>query len=616
MPGTAARRGIWALGIVLVASLLLVAALPFFASTQIVRDRIAQQIGTWSGYRVQLGDAPELLVWPTFRARLANVTFTEWGNRAGAPVIEAEEIEIDLSALAALRGEVVFTRLKLVRPVVRVAETGGPFPLPASPGGGKIAQSIGIARAVLAADPAEPKTAALPDDPFGTVELQDGRIMAAGVHAEEALVSGLNGTLTWPALNRAASFAGSGIWHGEAVTIEASAAEPLLLFAGGNAPVTLSLEAAPVSADFNGIANISDDAFLDGALAMASPSLRRLLEWTRSDISPGSAIGAVEMRSKVVGGARRLKFENAEIALDGNPGSGVLDVTLGAPMPAISGTLAFQSLDLRSLLSTFTPLPEAGSRDALAFEAPEPRQFDIDLRLSAARAGVGSANLTDVAATAQVRGGLATFDISDATAFGGTVQFGIRVDHAGRDSKVELRLVATDIEGGQLARQLGVTRVVPRARSTVSLILKGSGTSWETIMRNADGSVSASLGAGEIAGLDLAAFLARSGRAGFFALSEIAEGALPIETAQIKASLSNGIARIDRAEARSGGRMIALSGLIPFAGRGIALSGTVGPVTAEGDGAAPPPEPEAAFFVGGSWSEPFISPVPPLGPPD
>src|SRR4029453_6204731 len=101
MPSPMVKRGIWAVGTAIVVLALLVALFPLIASTQILRDRIALEMSAWSGYRVSLGAAPEINVFPTFRATLNNVTLSDWRDTQRRPVIEAERVEIDLSALAA-----------------------------------------------------------------------------------------------------------------------------------------------------------------------------------------------------------------------------------------------------------------------------------------------------------------------------------------------------------------------------------------------------------------------------------------------------------------------------------------------------------------------------------
>ncbi|OWK21955.1 hypothetical protein AJ88_13350 [Mesorhizobium amorphae CCBAU 01583] len=110
------------------------------------------------------------------------------------------------------------------------------------------------------------------------------------------------------------------------------------------------------------------------------------------------------------------------MALDNNPGMGVLDFSFGESLPVISGTLAFDTLDLRSFLSAFTPLAPTGEAGPGEINTSFADKINLDLRLSAAHATAGPVQLADVAATAQVKNGLAVFDISDASAFGGNIQ--------------------------------------------------------------------------------------------------------------------------------------------------------------------------------------------------
>jgi AsmA protein len=242
--------------------------------------------------------------------------------------------------------------------------------------------------------------------------------------------------------------------------------------------------------------------------------------------------------------------------------------------------------------------------------------FNLDLRLSAAHATAGATQLSDVAATAQVKNGLAVFDISDAAAFGGNIQSSLRFDRKPSGTQVEMRLLASDINGAQFGAAAGMTRLVPTGTGSVSVILKGPGKTWESILDNADGSIAANFGQGTLTGLNLPSFVKRCRQGGFFPLDEVADGALPIDGAVLKANISNGVARIDKAEARSAKNRIWVSGIVPYAGGGLALSGGIDQAAA----AAPPASQQAgdtpqqggdrvSFFVGGTWTTPFISPV-------
>lgn len=592
----------WALGALVVFVTLAIVALPFVASTQIVRDRIAGELGIWSGYRVTLGGAPEIEVWPNFRAILSDVRFSDWSDPDQKPVLAAERMQLDLAAFSAVRGKIVFNNARLVRPTLRVTTTGKPLPLPAAPDGGRMLRSVEIARAVVATNPTAPDLNALPDDTLGRIEFNDGRVLLTGADGDTEIVTGLTGSLDWAALNRPAVIAATAIWHGESVKVEASATKPLLLLGGGASPLSVKIAAAPASLSFDGMASAGGDAYLEGPFSFSSPSVRRTLEWSHRESMPDAAIGSIAVTSRISGDMKRLKFDDVEITLDGNPGMGALEASLANGVPGISGTLAFENLDLRSFLSAFTPLESSGAKE---IDTTFTDQLSLDLRLSAARATAGRVSLANVAATAQVKSGLAAFDISDATAFGGTVQASLRFDRKPDAENVEIRLLASDVEGMALGKAIGIA-ALPAARGTVSLTMKGQGKTWNGFLGTATGSFAASFGAGNLAKVDLRAFIERTKQGGFFALTEVAGNSLAIDGIEIKANIDDGIAWIDKAEARSGDVTIRLKGIVPYLSGGLALSGSVLTATQKTDPTAPP---DSAFFVGGSWNAPFVSPV-------
>lgn len=608
MPSPLIRRSIWAISAAALVVALIIATLPLLASTRIVRDRIAYEMSSWSGYRVTIGAAPEIRVWPSFRAILTNVTLAKWGQPDSAAVISAERVEIKLSALAALRGDVVFSTAGFIRPTLRVEQAeDGSYAL-TLPGGGRIARSVTATREAASANSGEPSTERISSRPFGTVEVMDGRVTVLAEGEDLEILTGVTGKMSWPALQKAANLNGSAIWRGETVTLEASSAQPLRLFAGEEAPFAATLTSAPLTASFDGVIKTTDNPYFNGKAKLAAPSLRRLLEWSRPEGTPGTtAIGAVSVAGQVAGDAKRIKIENAEVNLDGNPANGILDLALGENMPTLSGTLAFETLDLKSFVPAFTPLTPGADDAPAKIDEAFSDQINLDLRLSAAQATAGAIKLAEVAATVQIKSGLSVFDISDAAAFGGNVQTSIRFDRKPEGTQVEMRLLAADIDGGAFGTAAGMTRFVPIGRGTISVILKGPGRAWDSILENAQGSISASFGEGALSDFDLASFLKYKAEGGFFALADVAKAPLPIQGLELKASISRGVVRLEKAEARTAQGKLWLSGIVPYVGRGLALSG--GLLTPEQAAKLNGGTPPVTFFVGGSWNAPFISPV-------
>lgn len=607
MPSPTIRRVVLA-GIALaLAVVAVVAVIPYIAATQLVRDRIAFELSMWSGYKVTLGSAPQIDIWPMLRADLADVTFTEWEG-GPEPVIHADRIEAGLSPLAALRGDVVFNDVKLTRPTLHLwREALASRPI-AEWRGGRFARAVAKARALVDADPADPDISRLPSDPVGTIEFVDGRVSVHGNGRETEVLSSVSGSLSWPALNRAAKLRATGIWRGEMVSVEAASDEPLFLAAGASAPLSVTMSSAPMGGSFQGTANLAGETYFDGALKLSSPSMRRMLEWSRTDIAPGAAVGSFALEGQVSGALGRLKLAKATVTLDNNQGVGTLETALWDPVPSIAGTLAFDSIDLRSFLSAFSALTPDGGGRYRTVDSSVGDQMALDLRLSANRATAGSFVFTDLAATAQVKGGLAAFDISDATAFDGTVQAGMRVDRHSEQAVVDLRLRGTNIDMGALAKATQIHQLFPISRGNFSIALKGSGEELADVLRSAAGTITANFGPGAMAGIDLAKFTDRAKSGEFFPLGEVDSGSLAFEGIEMKADVRDGVARVEKAEIRTPSGVLSLRGIVPLPGRGLALAGTLGGKPGS-SGAS------IWFFVGGSWDAPYISPVAPGNPP-
>lgn len=604
MPKPLLRRSLWALAVAAALVALAVLALPYAASTRLVRDRIAYEMTEWSGLDVAIAQAPEINVWPDLQANLSGVTLSLPGSQGKAPAITAERVEIELSPLAALGGDIAFSRARFIRPTIRL-DAGAAAP--ALPGGGRIARAIETARQLVAENRASPDAGRLPAEEFGVVEFSDGRIVTVSGSAETEVVTGLAGRIGWEELNGRGNAKATGTWRGEQFSLHLGSANPLLFLGGAAVPVKMSLKSAPANLSFDGTASVGENPYVDGRVDFSAPSVPRIFEWSRTGLLHESTIGAVAMESHVIGDAERLRFEDAEISLDGKPARGALDLLLTGKLPMVSGTLAFDTLDLRAFLSAFTPLKTSVGTGPAIIDTDFASRLNLDLRLSAAQATAGTVALADLAATARVDEGLAAFDISDASAFDGTIQAGLRFDRKATGTQVEMRLLASDVAGGAFAAAVGMTKLAPAGRGTVSVILKGDGSNWNELLAHANGSFSASFGQGGLSGVDLDGLLARAKDGTPFALDEAAAQASPIDALDLKATITNGIATIEKAEVRSQLHRIALAGGTELASGELDLSGTAAPAPQ----AAAEAEPVAAtsFRIAGPWNAPIVTPT-------
>ncbi|MDP3526600.1 MAG: hypothetical protein Q8S27_18660, partial [Hoeflea sp.] len=313
---------------VLAVALAIFASLPLAVSSGVVRDRLERDIGAWAGHPVSLGNAPSLDFWPTPTITLDNVDIRPATFAGGDPILSADRIVANFNLFSAVLGAPSFSQFKLIRPtfnVERYPDTRSNW----SSSSGELAQGIAaaVARDLAAqAGAAPPMPATIPDSAaLGTVTIEDGTVTLIsdpGAPAEK--FTAINGTLAWTAPTAVARANLVAIFRGEQLTLVGSTAAPLLLLGKRLAPVELKVSSAPLTFNFVGKASLGAGIFVSGALDLKSPSVRRALEWSRADIKPGEALGALELTAKVTAEPTKAKLDDLIVMIDRNRGIGVL----------------------------------------------------------------------------------------------------------------------------------------------------------------------------------------------------------------------------------------------------------------------------------------------------
>ncbi|MCB1382246.1 MAG: AsmA family protein [Notoacmeibacter sp.] len=596
---------------VFAAAALMILSLPLLASTSLIRDRITQEVGSLAGHRITIGEAPHITLFPDIRVRLKAVRMLGPGQ-GNTPLLKADELEVSLSALAAVSGRIEFTAMRLVRPVLFLDPDTGMTLEAALPRTGHVGKAIARVSRQLSDARNKGKTKDIPGRSIGTIEIVDGRVASADKDEGKLFLSALNGKLVWPRLNAPLTLAMSGIWNGESLSVEGAVAQPVLLLAGGLSDVELSLSSPLLIANYDGTLNRLPSLHGDGQLSLQSTAPSRAAEWLKLPFIPGISPGPTGMKAAVSGDAGRLKLDDAAFSGTDVTAKGALEISFTADVPQIAGALDFDFLDLDALMAAFTSPPPETMTSNERIEAKRRLPIGLDVRLSAATATLASLSMEKVASTVQVKDGLAVLDISDATAFGGVVQAGLRLSSESWPYTGELRVLATDIDGKAVGDAMGRPNRFPSGTGTISLILEGKARTWRQLLEQSSGSFSAKFIKGSIPDLDAGAFRKQMEARGFFGLQLLEGDVFPFDVAELEAELNAGAATIQKAEIRNSDNLVRLTGVIPYADRSLALSGTLGP-------SAPAQEPDPAsdpatgdeirFFVGGSWSSPFITPI-------
>ena len=574
---------------------------PFLIQTDTVRREIEETLKAWTGADVEIGREAAFSFWPYPQVTIGSVRLvdpqTQAGNRELATI---ESLTASFDLFGAVRGKPVFGDFDLVRPTIHVGWKGdGTFNWRHS---GWLMQAIDATAAVTEGQ----ATPELPAERIGAINVVDGTIE---VKREDGgvpfRISDINGDIDWSALRRPLDLTLSGVVNGEMTRWTFYCDQPLALLAGRNANVRTNLAADPTTVNFEGLANLSRNAFVSGNLLLSTPSLGHLLAWQGKEIPSVGNMGQVTVEAKVATAGYSAKLEQLKLTLADTQATGVLDVSVPPDgIPQLGGTLAFDHIDLRAFLTAFAPGAE---RNTATIDTAFVHQFGMDLRLSAKTADFAPFSLQDLAAGMRIENGRASFDVGDSTLLGGRATGRISLSEQGFQGGGHLQMSLSDVDIGAIINTLALPGPLPSGRGTANFELSTERPLWATAPSDVSGQFRLRMGPGALTHFNQQAFEERAGQNAFFNISEAADGSFDFVRADVEAKLDRGLAELTKAEIEGNEKLLTLSGMIPYRSGSVALAGSLAD-RPQADATAVV-KPAISFFVGGSWPEPVISPI-------
>jgi AsmA protein len=565
-------------------------ALPYFLARQGIEDRIRSELSALSGMPVTLKGEVSITIFPRFAAIVHDVEAGSF-DAPGAPAMRAKTLEVELSRLAAFKSQLKITSLRISEADIRLVRDSYGLWLPpgiASP----------LAPAILAeqrAAGAAPADASSPKSwNIGSLRLANSRLsLVSGGNAEA--ISAADLVLSWPSTTAPLTASGGGTWRGRPARFSATLQNPIPMAAGNNSAVTLQAESGPVTLSFDGFANLQNFFFTNGDLKFETPSMAQLLGWIGARVDPGGSMGSMGLSAKLTAKDDHLNFNDAAINFNGNPASGVFELKPDGKIPALSGTLAFEKLDLASFLAAFSVGIAPGStKPGVNFL----QQINLDLRLSAKTANAGSLPLTEVAAAIRIKDGHADFDLGDAAFAGGRLMGDLKVREAAGLPDASVRLRFSDLDPAQLFGKSGGPVISAPVGGTFAA--EGKYAAFLPFILAAEGDLELESKKGGVRNFGLADFRQRLDSGALFNLPVTGGGVVALNSMLMKARVKNGVAIVSDGRLSLAGGEIWFTGALPILSDGVALSGQL--TDAEGGAVR-------RFFVGGSASLPFVTPV-------
>ncbi|MBB3656306.1 AsmA protein [Rhizobium sp. BK650] len=584
-------------------------AAPYLVSTGFVRSGIEDALSKWTGYHAEIKGNPVLEFWPTPRITLNEVTIRQPRESGDRLLGRIESLSADFSLIDALRGRTRFHEFHLQRPDLSLTrDENGLIDWSYA---GLLARAIRGVRDENGAEVLAPKL----DADIGAVTVEDGTLTITDTLTGNIYhLDNVAADIAWPKLSRPISAVIIARFNGQDLKIDFASAAPLLVFAGKNAEMKASITSNLMTARFQGVGSMVSLSNISGNFNASFPDVPALLKWSGRPVPGIETLKSASMKSDVTSASTGFRFNNLSMTLNDASATGVMDFTTASGRrPKIGGTLAFDQMNLKPFLDAFALRLAAGGVSDILLRGPTgPLQLlDLDVRLSARQAQMGIFSLADVGASVIVAGDEAKFDIGDSQFEGGEMTAHLEATRRDFDGGGKLQLSIRDADFNALAEKLQLKGPLPHATGSLDLSLQTPKAIWTTGLADVTGKLKFWTSAGSIPGVDVSAVRTQAAQKSFFPLSTAANGAFAFNKLDLQADFANGTAEIHDARFVGSEQTLALSGVITYESNGLALSGSLEAT----DPARAADLPLLPFFIGGSWPNPVISPVPLLATP-
>src|SRR5437764_4110718 len=556
-----------------------------------VRHAVLSEIRAVTGLEPSIRGDVAISVFPSATVSFSDVVLGD--ERSTSPALAADRLTTKLQLLPLLLGRIEPADMSLTRPRLLVA---------VQPDGRSNWSGL-MATLARTLKPGSQQAGDLLS--FSEVRMTDGTITvtdtARGITEE---LSDVQVSFAWPAIARSFGATGRFTWRGETFDASANAADLLAAVSGERSGLKLRLAGSPFKLAFDGSVSQRPSLKLEGTLAADGKSLRDALRWASRQPPPGSGLGpfALKAQTSIVGGTAVLSGVNIE--LDGNIAEGVMALAT-EPRVAVKGTLAADGLDLTPYISTIDvlrPNERDWSRGPIAIGGLA--DFDLDIRLSAARVTVATARLGRTGVAANLRDGRLTLAIGEALAYGGVLKGALVLakTEAGADIKSQMQFADVDLESC-LGELFGIRKL--EGKGHLTLALEATGDSMMALTRTLAGTGTLTARQGAIAGFNVEQLLKRLEQRPLSIGGDFRRGRTPFDKLSATVKIAEGTATIDEVTLEGGAVRLALGGSAFIPTRDLDLKGTAALVSATADA---PPLFELPFVVQGQWDDPIMLP--------
>jgi len=507
-----------ALVMLVVAAALLI---PMFISAEYLKGELVAQVKKATGRDLTIEGTASLSVFPNLAVHVENVTLGNPEGFASPYFLRIGKLETGAALMPLLGKELRITGVTLEGATINLEENAS---------GSKNWEFTKAEKEPGASDEQAPevkKASPLKALAIGEVAIKDSSISYRKGNEKPVAVEGITVGLTGVDGTSPLVLSGKALLRGEPVEIALDIKSMPEFLQGRLVPTKLALGLPSGKVGFAGEAGMKGAEYgAAGTLDIAISDVQKLQAWATGKPAKPAFPKSVKLTSaiKASGVNKTIVLDTVSAELNALKATGNLTAVYGGAVPALKGTLTIPELDLAAISKPVAP-GAAGGGDKAAPAANSSGWSDAPIDTSGLRAAnadmvlsIGSLKsdkfqISDIAATIALKGGVLGIDLGKASLYGGSAKGNVKLDGSAAGVGLTTDLDIADVQIDPLMTALsGASKL--EGTATVTLDVNGRGASQRAIVSSLGGKGSMRIADGAIKGINIASFL-RSAQKGF-----------------------------------------------------------------------------------------------------
>ena len=354
--------------------------------TNLIRAQLIEQVKLRTGRTLSIAGPTKFTVFPSIGLSMKDVSLSPPPGMSGAAFAKMAGLDVSVRLLPLLKREVSIDRLVLQQPVIdlRVDKAGTKswdfaHLTHATPRIRLAQAAAGTASDVPGGLPADARdflknsSRASNQQPpsaqkltqLSQLQLADVRIVNGTVHYHDARsgakqhLGAVNVRVGLDNILAPLDAKGSAVWRKEEIDFTAKLTSVDDILRTKPASLVLKMASGPVSGRYDGSLHLADDIAAKGAVALNSPSIRRLANWVGTTLPPARGYGPLQLSGLLNSKGTTHSLTSAKLDLDNQMAKGSVTVKTGGSRPYVNAKLTISQLDLNNYMGDGTAAPAA-----------------------------------------------------------------------------------------------------------------------------------------------------------------------------------------------------------------------------------------------------------------